>query len=148
MAFPVNSTSVQTAPCSRLATVMGRTKVGSGKTRVISYAGCFVCKRISGSSSWSQHSWGNALDLFPTSGRIPEVEQSYLRHIADSVVYQATHKTRANRFRRLDVAEVIDHDAGRIWTPSQGWHSYGGTTGPHIHVSASPLRTGNPPCSQ
>ena len=147
MSFPVNSTSVQTAPCSRVATVMGRTKVGSGKTRVIAYAGCFVCKRISGSSSFSQHSWGNALDLFPTSGRIPAVTQNSLRHIANSVVYQATHKTRANRFRKLGVAEVIDHDARRIWTPSQGWHSYGGTTGAHIHVSASPLRQGIPACA-
>jgi len=147
VSFPVNSTSVQTAPCSRVATVMGRAKVGSGKTRIIAYAGCFVCKNISGSTSWSQHSWGNALDLFPIPHPSPTYVQDELRHIADAVVYQATHKTKANRLRRLEVAEVIDHDGRRIWTPSQGWHPYGGTSGPHIHVSASPLRTGVPACA-
>jgi hypothetical protein len=63
------------------------------------------------------------------------------------VVYQAKHRTKANRFRKLDVAEVIDHDGRRIWTPSQGWHDYNGTTGTHIHVSAAPLKTGRPPCA-
>ena len=147
MAFPVNSTSTQTAPCSRIATVMGRAKAGSGKTRVIAYAGCFVCKKISGSDSWSQHSWGNALDLFPIPHPAPSYVQTELRQIAYGVVYQATHRTKANRLRKLEVAEVIDHDARRIWTPSQGWHAYGGTTGAHIHVSASPLRTGRPACA-
>jgi hypothetical protein len=147
LAFPVNSTSVQTAPCSRVATVMGRTKVGSGKTRIIAYAGCFVCKKIVGSSSWSQHSWGNALDLFPVGGKPLAIIQAELRDIANAVVYQAKNKTKANRLRKLDVAEVIDHDAQRIWTPSQGWHDYGGTTGAHIHVSAAPLRTGTPACA-
>jgi hypothetical protein len=147
LSFPVNSTSVQTAPCARVATVMGRTKVGSGDTRIISYAGCYVCKQISGSSTWSQHSWGNALDLFPKPSRQQATVERELRAIADAVVYQATHLTKANRGRKLAVAEVIDHDAGRIWTPSQGWHSYGGTTGVHIHVSAAPLKTGIPPCA-
>jgi hypothetical protein len=147
LSFPVNSTSVQTAPCARVATVMGRTKVGSGDTRIISYAGCFVCKKILDSSTWSQHAWGNALDLFPVGGGTKAELQRRLRQIANSVVYQATHKTRANRLRKLEVAEVIDHDAGRIWTPSQGWHSYGGTSGAHIHVSAAPLRTGVPACA-
>jgi len=147
MTFPVNSTSVQTPPCSRVAAVMGRTRVGSGKTRIISYAGCYVCKKISGSSSWSQHSWGNALDLFPVGGKPLAIIQAELRDIANAVVYQATHKTKANRFRKLEVAEVIDHDGRRIWTPSQGWHDYGGTTGAHIHVSAAPLKTGQPACA-
>jgi hypothetical protein len=147
LSFPVNSTSVETAPCSRVATVMGRTKVGSGTTRIISYAGCYICKQISGSNSWSQHSWGNALDLFPKPSPQRVTVQHELRAIADAVVYQATHKTKANRLRKLEVAEVIDHDGRRIWTPSQGWHDYGGTTGTHIHVSAAPLKTGVPPCA-
>ena len=145
MSFPVNSTSVGTAATKRIEAVMGRTRVGSGKTRVIAYAGRFVCKYIVGSKPrvYSQHSWGNADDLFPT----PNLTQAKLRDIADSVVWQATHRTKANRFRKLDVAEVIDHDARRIWTPSQGWHSYSGTYGAHIHVSGTPLRTGTPACA-
>ncbi len=143
MAFPVNSTSVGTAAAKRVEVVMGRAKVGSGKTRIIAYAGRFVCKKISGSNSWSQHSWGNADDLFPT----PNDTQKKLRNIADAVVYQAKHRTVANRGRKLDVAEVIDHDASRIWTPAGGWRSYGGAKGAHIHVSGAPLRTGTPACA-
>ena len=143
MSFPVNSTSIGTSATKRIERVLQRAKVGSGKTRLIAYAGRFVCKQISGSTSWSQHSWGNADDLFPT----PDNTQAKLRSIADSVVWQATHKTVANRGRKLDVAEVIDHDARRIWTPAEGWHSYGGTTGAHIHVSGAPLKTGTPPCA-
>ena len=147
MTFPVNSTSVQTAPCARVATVMGRTKVGSGTTRIISYAGCYICKKILDSNSWSQHSWGNALDLFPKPSPQRVTVQHELRAIADAVVYQAKNRTKANRLRKLEVAEVIDHDAGRIWTPSEGWHGYGGSTGSHIHVSAAPLKTGTPACA-
>ena len=126
---------------------MGRTKVGSGKTRIISFAGCYNCRKISGSSSWSQHSWGNALDLFPVPNPQRVYVQKELRDIANAVVYQATHRTKANRFRKLDVAECIDHDGRRRWTPSGGWGSYGGATGAHIHVTAAPYRTGLPGCA-
>lgn len=143
MSFVVNSTSVGTAATKRIERVLQRAKVGRGKTRIIAYAGRFVCKKIVGSTSWSQHSWGNADDLFPTDG----ATQPKLRAIADAVVTQATTRTLANRGRKLDVAEVIDHDASRIWTPAGGWRPYGGATGSHIHVSGSPLRTGTPACA-
>lgn len=143
MAFPIISTAYGTAAAKRIERVLGRAKVGSGKTRIISSASRFACRAIAGSSSWSQHAYGNADDLFPTAGDT----QAKLRRIADAVVYQAKHRTAANLGRKLDVAEVIDHDARRIWTPSEGWHAYGGTTGAHIHVSAAPLRTGKPACA-
>ena len=146
MSFPVNSTSVGTAATKRIEAVMQRTKVGSGKTRIIAFAGRFNCRKISGSSSYSQHAWGNADDFFPTSGSALVVQQR-LRNIADAVVYQAKHRTKANRFRKLDVAEVIDHENGRIWTPAGGWRTYGGATGLHVHVSGAPLRTGTPGCA-
>ncbi len=147
MSFPVNSTSVGTASTKRVERVLQRAKIGRGKTRIIAYAGRFVCKKISGSTSWSQHSWGNADDLFPIPNPQPGYVQKELRTIADAVVYQAKHRTVANRGRKLDVAEVIDHDARRIWTPAGGWRPYGGTTGAHIHVSGAPLRTGTPACA-
>lgn len=143
MSFPVNSTSLETAPIKRVVACLQRSKVEPK----ISFAAVFVCKKIVGSNSWSQHSWGNAVDVFPMPNSQPSYVQKELRAIADAVVYNATHKTRANRMRKLDVAEVIDHDAQRIWTPSEGWHPYGGTKGPHIHVSGAPLRTGRPPCA-
>ncbi len=143
MSFPVNSTAYGTAATKRIERVLQRAKVGSGKTRIISFASRFACRKISGSSSWSQHAYGNADDLFATAGDT----QAKLRHIADAVVYQAKHRTVANRGRKLDVAEVIDHDARRIWTPQGGWSSYGGTTGAHIHVTGAPKRTGTPACA-
>jgi hypothetical protein len=143
MSFPIQSTSIGTASTKRIERVLQRSKIGSGKTRIVKFASRFVCKKIVGSSSWSQHSWGNADDLFPTDGNT----QEKLRHIADAVVYQAKHRTVANRGRKLDVAEVIDHDARRIWTPAGGWGPYGGTLGAHIHVTGAPKRTGTPACA-
>jgi hypothetical protein len=139
MSFPVNSTSVETAPIKRALACLQRAKV----ERKIKHAGVFVCKKIVGSNSWSQHSWGNAADLFPTDGNT----QAKLRDIADAVVWQTTHRTKANRFRKLDVSQVIDHDGKRIWTPSGGWQFYSGTAGAHVHVSGAPLKTGTPPCA-
>lgn len=136
MAFPINSTSVQTSPCKRVGRVMQRANVA----RLISHAGCYNCRTISGSTVYSQHAWGNALDLFPENA-------VHNDEIADAVVYQAKHRTKANRFRRLRVAEVIDHLNRRIWTPAGGWRVYGGTIGPHVHVTASPKRYGTPDCA-
>lgn len=139
MAFPVYSTAYYTSPCKRINVVMGRTKVDPK----IDHAGVFNCRKISGSLNWSQHAFGNATDLFPTAGNT----QSKLRDIANGVVYQATHRTKANRMRKLDVAEVIDHDGRRMWTPDDGWRSYSGSTGAHIHVTAKPKRFGTPACA-
>lgn len=141
MAFPVYSTSTITSPVRRIVRVMQRAKVADR----VEKAGVYNCRRISGSSSWSQHSWGNAVDLFPD----PPVfdDQADLRAVANAVVHQATHRTPANRGRRLAVARVIDHDASRQWTPGAGWHGYSGAKGPHVHVEATPARTGAPPCA-
>jgi hypothetical protein len=140
MSFPSQSTSLETAAIKRALRVLNRAAISDD----IAYAGVFVCKKIAGSNSWSQHAYGNAADLFPKASK---PTQKTLRDIADAVVRQATKATVANRGVRIKVAEVIDHDAGRIWTPMEGWHSYGGTTGAHIHVSGSPLRSGTPACA-
>jgi hypothetical protein len=139
--FPIYSTSVQTPAIARVIRVMLRTKAA----RFINHAGVYNCRRISGSTVWSQHAWGNAVDLFPKGGS--ENADEACERIARAVVRQATQRTVANRGRTLAVAEVIDHQAGRIWTPSRGWREYGGTRHPHVHVSGAPLRTGTPPCA-
>lgn len=141
MSFPVYSTSTTTPQVRRIVRILHRAKVRNRIAR----AGVYNCRRIAGSSSWSQHSWGNAVDLFPD----PPVfdDQADLRAVANAVVQQATRRTPANRGRRLAVARVIDHDAGRQWTPGQGWHAYGGTRGPHVHVEGAPARIGTPPCA-
>ena len=141
MSFPVFSTSVETDAIKRIVRVVQRTKVA----KRIAQGQVFSCRKIAGSSTWSQHAWGNAVDLFP-KGDI-EAHAAIRKAIANTVVWQATHRTVANRMQRLDVAEVINHDARTIWTPSGGWRTYSGSTGDHVHVSGSPLKSGTPPCA-
>lgn len=139
MSFQVNSTSHETAAVKQIVRVLGR----SSADDVIAYAGCFVCKLIAGSNppSYSQHSWGNGLDVFP---RNPGNVQAELDEIFHTAIRNATQRTLANRGRKMPAAEIIHHDGRLIWTPSQGIHPYTGTTGAHIHISGAPLRTGVP----
>lgn len=141
MSWPVYSTAVMTPAVRRIIRVLRRSRVSDRIAR----AGVYSCRRIAGSSTWSQHAWGNAVDLFPDppTGDDP----ADLRAIAVAVVRLATRRTPANRGRRLAVARVIDHQAMRQWTPERGWHAYGGTRGPHVHVEGRPTRTGTPPCA-
>jgi hypothetical protein len=107
---------------------------------LIKYGGVYSCRKISGTNYWSQHSWGNAVDLFP----------ELVRHnddIAKAAVTQATKRTWANRGRKLELSNVIDHLNSRVWTPGTGWHPYNGSVGPHVHVQAAPIKTGQPPCA-
>lgn len=148
MSFPVNSTSIETDAIKRVVRVLERAKV----SRLIASGGVYNCRTVSGSSTYSQHAWGNAIDLFPRSGAVTKEEfkgdvDKELRAIANAVVWQATHKTTANRGRKIPASQVIDHNNRRIWTPADGWHLYTGTTGAHVHVSGSPLRSGTPPCA-
>ena len=136
MTFPINSTSVITPSCERVCRVMQRV----AREGLISYGGVFSCRKIAGTNYWSQHAWGNALDLFPTNNK-------YNDEIARAAVTQATKRTFANRGRKLDLSNVIDHLNGRIWTPGTGWHEYNGTVGPHVHVQAAPIKTGTPACA-
>jgi hypothetical protein len=63
--FPINSTSVMTPACGRVGRVMQRV----AREGLISYGGVFSCRKIAGTNYWSQHAWGNALDLFPRTAR-------------------------------------------------------------------------------
>ena len=74
-------------------------------------------------------------------------DSKYNDEIARAAVTQATKRTFANRGRKLDLSNVIDHLNGRIWTPGTGWHEYNGTVGPHVHVQAAPIKTGTPACA-
>lgn len=137
MTFPVYSTAVQTKPLERVVRVLQRCI----NAKMVERAGVYNCRKIAGSTTWSQHAWGNAVDLFPT-------ESKYNDEIANMVVRQATKKTVPNRGRPLAVAQVIDHLSSRIWTPATGWGPYGGTVGPHVHVTASPMCLGVPACAK
>jgi hypothetical protein len=111
---------------------------------LIHHAGVYNCRKISGSSTWSQHAWGNGDDLFP----YPDANyNAACKRIAEGVVLQARKRTIANRGRKCAVYEVIDHQNMMRWTRAAGWKPYGGTHGPHVHVGGDPLRTGVPPCA-
>lgn len=144
MSFPVNSTSCETRSIKRALRVLGRSTVSDN----IASAGVYVCKEVSGTSTPSQHSYGNAADLFPSSGgakaEFQGSIQKELRKIADNAVLQATKRTFANRGMPIKLSQVIDHDGRRIWEPGRGWFAYTGTTGPHIHITGDPQYSG--PC--
>ena len=139
--FPVYSTSVQTPAIKRLNAVMQRTHVA----KVIDHAGVYNCRKISGSVSWSQHAWGNASDEFP-KGADYKAKRENCSRIANAIVYQATHRTKANRMRKLKVGRVIDHESRRQWTREDGWYTYTGSTGLHVHAEG-PTKYGTPPCA-
>lgn len=143
MSFPVNSTSTITKPCRRFALrVIQRSKVA----HLISHGGVYNCRKSSASSEvWSEHSWGNAVDLFPSPGGDQDKKRAAIAHNA---VLQATRRTIANRGRKVHIAHVIDHDARRIWSYGIGWHYYGGSLGNHVHVDFLPYKTGIPPCAR
>ncbi len=137
MTFPVESISVQTAEAKRAMAVMNRSKVAN----LIDRAGCYACRSVAGSTTPSQHSYGNADDLFPKQHLNQADARSRIFH---AVIYQATHKTIANRGIRLKVNLAINHDALLQWTPWGGVQHYGGLTGDHVHVDYQPQYSG--PC--
>jgi hypothetical protein len=92
--------------------------------------GICVCKDIAGSSSYSQHAYCNAEDY----------------HAIFTIMSNAAHWLATNAAKDIvnfPAAEIIFNR--QIWTPSQGWHYYGGINPhtDHIHVSGYPLQSGS-----
>lgn len=98
--------------------------------------GSQVCKRIAGTSTWSQHAYGNAIDL---AFRIPLPVGFDMNRQDQLAGYLAANG------RELAIATLIHRD--RVWTPSEGWHGYGGQYHTHIHVDCLPQGTGTPECA-
>jgi hypothetical protein len=90
------------------------------------FAGAYVCKTVAGTSTMSQHSYGNAVDIFFDTFAHQEA-------VADWVVAHAD---------KLNVAHAISGD--RIWTRGAGWHAYTGEYHSHLHVDFEPQFSG--PC--
>lgn len=96
--------------------------------------GTKVCKRILGSSSWSQHAYGNAIDLAfavpPPVGfdlkRQDALVNYLVAHADELAIYHAIHRNRA-------------------WTRGSGWGFYGGVYHTHVHIDCDPQGTGWPP---
>lgn len=96
--------------------------------------GVFNCRPIAGSSSWSQHAWGNAED-FSDGGVASEEAEAWFF---------------ANR-TKLPIAELIGRR--KIWSKAratEGWRSLSSSANQHLdhwHVSGDELQTGTPPCA-
>jgi hypothetical protein len=90
------------------------------------FGGSYVCKHIAGSSQLSQHSYGNADDVFFDS----------IAH--QEVVFVAV----VNGKCPVPVAHAIS--VRRIWEPGVGMHAYTGETHYHLHTDYLPQYSG--PC--
>lgn len=90
------------------------------------FAGAYVCKYTAGTSTLSQHSYGNAVDIFFDT-------LAHQDEVADYVVRNADI---------LNPYHVISRD--RIWTKGVGWHAYDGEFHSHLHVDFDPQYSG--PC--
>jgi hypothetical protein len=88
------------------------------------FAGSYVCKRIAGSSQLSQHSYGNAVDIF-----------------FDSIAHQEkVFLDVTNGKAPVAVAHAIS--LRRIWEPGTGIHGYTGETHYHLHTDYVPQYSG------
>jgi hypothetical protein len=88
------------------------------------YAGAYVCKQISGSSTLSQHSYGNAVDFF------------FNTLDNQDKVFDAIKRGECP----VPVAHAISR--ARIWEPGTGEHAYGGDYHSHLHVDFLPQFSG------
>lgn len=90
--------------------------------------GIQVCKRIAGSSSWSQHSWGNGVDFGGWGG--PWGSATWIANL-----------------------DAVNAYVARLWTDGilpvaqLGWRNWPNHYPGHIHVSGSPMRSGTPECA-
>jgi hypothetical protein len=88
------------------------------------FAGSYVCKSVAGTSSPSQHSFGNAVDVF-----------------FDTLAHQEiVFRDITNGKAPVPVAHTIS--LGRIWEPSTGIRSYSGIRHYHGHTDFLPQYSG------
>lgn len=88
------------------------------------FAGAYVCKSISGSSSPSQHSYGNAVDVFFESIEAQRIVFGDITHGKCPV----------------PIANAISERL--IWQPSDGLDPYGGDPHYHLHCDFLPSYSG------
>lgn len=119
-------------PARDVADTSGNAKIDAvwgfikGKHADCNFLGAFVCKNVLGTSTPSQHSYGNAVDAGAAT-------MGELQTLAKQLVDEA---------KTLSVAHVIVGD--KIWNNDIGWHEYTGEFHHHVHVDCDPNFSG--PC--
>ncbi len=134
--FPVNSTAVTTARIRRLIRVLRRAKVAEA----ISFGGVFNCRKTAGTSLWSAHARGDALDLFP-------VKAEDIERIREAVIVHCTKPTLANF--GIPVKGIV-FVVGRKtqWVRGEGKSAYPGVShDSHVHAAGSFSTPVKPPCA-
>ena len=91
-----------------------------GRDLVFVQQGIANCRKIDGSSTWSQHAWANGLD-----GHVADRSTGKLDDRATTILAE---RCRARAF----AAEVLWHVAGHFG---------------HFHITGAPKRSGVPPCA-
>jgi len=136
MTFPVLSVSVETKRCKRFIRVMERGRAD----HLIKQGEVFACKKVVNTNVWSQHAWGNAVDLI-----LKDPSVINLHDVAMNAFHQATKRTIANRGVRVPIQTIIWTD--RAWVYGRGWEAYTGEYHNHVHVDFRPPKEGTPPCA-
>lgn len=143
MSFPVNSTSVETRRIARVIRVFQRHLL---RASLVTNGGLYVCKETAGTSLFSAHSFGDAVDLMCYKG--PEALES----IAHALIRDREKRTVLNMMRRTEAYLIIwkGPNGPRQWTPSEGIKVYTGSSdhSTHVHVGCSPsVKSPKPLCA-
>lgn len=88
--------------------------------------GIVNCRKILDSNSWSQHAWGNGLDI----GGSPV--------LLDRIAKDLYEKAKSGA---LPIAQLLWQGKNMLTGGSVYDHT------DHIHISGSPMKTGTPPCA-
>jgi hypothetical protein len=88
--------------------------------------GIVNCRKILDSNSWSQHAWGNGLDI----GGDPR--------LLDTIANDLYEKAKSGA---LPIAQLLWKGKNMLTGGSVYDHT------DHIHISGSPMKTGTPPCA-
>ena len=94
----------------------------------VNFLGAYVCKYIAGSSTHSQHSYGNAVDASLST-------MALMQELANKLVREAVS---------LSIETVIVAD--KIWVRGQGWGHYSGDYHYHVHTDCAPPINSSLPC--
>ena len=138
--FPVFNTSPQVAAIKRLNRVMGRTRIGK---RLIARASVFACKITVGTSLYSAHAFGKAVDLMLKVANREDAED-----LRRAVVKQATKRTLSNRGRPIRGIRFVVGGNDQ-WVRGEGTSHYSGVPHDnHVHAATMGSTTTKPPCAR
>lgn len=104
------------------------------------FAGCYACRRVSGSSSWSDHAWGDAIDRTAADGAPNDATTEWVARMAAA--------------GELPAAQILGSRSGRVVEARRrligSWKLLPSSASTshlwHVHVSIRE-HSGTPPCA-